>query len=54
MILSKKLLKHKSVKHCFLGMEGKKSKGIYKSLNSGGGSSNTKKIYVYNAFKTFK
>ncbi len=48
MILSKKLLKHKSVKHCFLGMEGKKSKGIYKSLNSGGGSSNTKKNVIKN------
>ena len=42
MILSKKLLKYKSIKHCFLGMEGGKSKGIYKSLNCGRGSSDTK------------
>ena len=42
MILSKKLLKHKSIRHCFLGIEGGKSKGIYKSLNCGRGSSDTK------------
>ena len=42
MILSKKLLKYKSIRHCFLGMEGGKSKGIYKSLNCGRGSSDTK------------
>ena len=42
MILSKKLSKYKSIKHCFLGMEGGKSKGIYKSLNCGRGSSDTK------------
>ena len=41
MILSKKLLKYKSIRHCFLGMEGGKSKGIYKSLNCGRGSSDT-------------
>ena len=42
MILSKKLLKYKSIRHCFLGMEGGKSKGIYKSLNCGRGSSDIK------------
>ena len=42
MILSKKLLKYKSIRHCFLGMEGGKSEGIYKSLNCGRGSSDTK------------
>ena len=33
MILSKKLLKYENIRHCFLGVEGGKSKGIYKSLN---------------------
>ncbi len=42
MIISKKLIKYKSIRHCFLGMEGGKSKGIYKNLNCGGGSSDTK------------
>ena len=42
MILSKKLLKYKNIKHCFLGIEGGKSKGIYKSLNCGIGSSDVK------------
>ena len=43
MILSKKLLKYKNIKHCFLGIDGGKSKGIYKSLNCGIGSSDLKK-----------
>ena len=42
MILSKKLLKYKYIRHCFLGREGGKSKGIYKSLNCGRGSCDTK------------
>mgnify|MGYP001346728315 CR=1 FL=1 len=42
MILSKKLFKHKSIEHCFLGMESEKSKGIYKSLNYGNGLSDIK------------
>ena len=42
MILSKKLLKYKSIRHCFLGMEGGQSKGIYKSLNCGKGSRDKK------------
>ena len=50
MILSKKLLKYKNIKHCFLGMEGGKSKGIYKSLNCGRGSSD-KKINVIKNLK---
>tara|TARA_B100001057_G_scaffold201034_1_gene201794 strand:+ start:1232 stop:1978 length:747 start_codon:yes stop_codon:yes gene_type:complete len=33
MIISKKLSKYKNIRHCFLGMGGIKSKGIYKSLN---------------------
>ena len=48
MILSKKLLKHKNIIHCFLGMEGGKSKGIYKSLNCGRGSSDRKKDVIKN------
>ena len=43
MILSKKLLKYKNIKHCFLGIEGRKFKGIYKSFNYGTGSSAVKK-----------
>ena len=43
MILSKKLLKYKNIKHCFLGIEVGKSKGIYKGLNCGRGSSGVKK-----------
>ena len=42
MILSKRLLRYKTVKHCFLGMRGGKSKGIYDSLNCGRGSSDKK------------
>tara|TARA_B100000941_G_scaffold20727_1_gene12431 strand:- start:151 stop:906 length:756 start_codon:yes stop_codon:yes gene_type:complete len=42
MILSKKLIKYKNVRHCFLGIEGGKSRGIYKSLNCGVGSSDIK------------
>ena len=42
MILSKKLLKYKYIRHCFLGREGGKSKGIYKSLNCVRGSCDTK------------
>ena len=48
MILSKKLLKHKNIKHCFLGMEGGKYEGIYKSLNFRRGSSETKKVIIKN------
>ena len=42
MILSKRLLNYKNVKHCFLGMENEKSKGIYKSLNEVRDSTETK------------
>ena len=42
MIFSKRLLNYKNVKHCFLGMEGKKSKGLYKSLKDVRSSTETK------------
>ena len=38
MILSKKLLKHKSIKHSFLNRSGGVSTGIYKGMNCGKGS----------------
>ena len=43
MILSKKLLKYKNIRHCFLGIQGVKSKGIYKRLDCGKESSDIKK-----------
>tara|TARA_A100000164_G_scaffold9224_1_gene7863 strand:- start:226 stop:972 length:747 start_codon:yes stop_codon:yes gene_type:complete len=43
MILSKKLSKYKNIRHCFLGIGGVKSKGIYKSLNYSKDYSNAKK-----------
>ena len=43
MIKSKKLSKFKHVKHGFFNKKGGKSKGIYKSLNCGIGSSDSKK-----------
>ena len=43
MIKSKKLSKFQEIKHGFFNKEGGKSKGIYKSLNCGIGSSDTKK-----------
>ena len=43
MIKSKKLSKFKNIKHGFFNKKGGKSKGIYKSLNCGIGSSDTKK-----------
>ena len=43
MIKSKKLSKFKEIKHCFFNKQGGKSKGIYKSLNCGIGSYDTKK-----------
>ena len=43
MIKSKKLLKFKEINHAFFDKQGGKSKGIYKSLNCGIGSSDTKK-----------
>ena len=45
---SKKLSKFKSVKHAFFNRLGGKSKGIYKSLNCGIGSSDTKKNVLTN------
>ena len=43
MIKSKKLSKYKTIKHGFFNKKGGKSKGIYKSLNCGIGSSDNKK-----------
>ena len=43
MIKSKKLSKFQGIKHGFFNKEGGKSEGIYKSLNCGIGSSDTKK-----------
>ena len=40
---SKKLSKFKEIKHGFFNKKGGKSEGIYKSLNCGIGSSDTKK-----------
>ena len=43
MFFSKKLKKFKNVKHCFFSKRGGFSKGIYKSLNCGQGSRDSKK-----------
>jgi len=43
LIKSKKLSKFKNIKHGFFNKKGGKSEGIYKSLNCGIGSSDTKK-----------
>ena len=43
MIKSKKLSKFKEIKHGFFNKKGGKSKGIYKSLNCGIGSSDSKR-----------
>ena len=51
MILSRKLSKSKNIKHAFFNKLGGRSKGIYKSLNCGLGSSD-KKINILNNLKT--
>ena len=43
MFYSKKLKKFKSIHHCFFSRKGGFSKGIYKSLNCGQGSKDSKK-----------
>ena len=43
MIKSKKLSKYKNVSHGFFNRKGGKSKGLYKSLNCGPGSSDEQK-----------
>ena len=43
MFFSRKLKKFKNVKHCFFSKKGGFSKGIYKSLNCGQGSRDSKK-----------
>ena len=48
MIKSKKLSKFKNIKHGFFNKKGGKSEGIYKSLNCGIGSSDTKKNVINN------
>ena len=48
MIKSKQLLKFKQVNHGFFNRKGGKSKGIYKSLNCGIGSSDKKKNVINN------
>ncbi len=48
MIKSKKLSKFQEIKHGFFNNEGGKSEGIYKSLNCGIGSSDTKKNVINN------
>ena len=42
MITSKKLLKQNKISHGFFNRNGGKSSGIYKSLNCGSGSNDTK------------
>ena len=53
MITSKRLLKHKKIKHGFFNRSGGKSNGIYKSLNCGSGS-NDKKNKVKENLKIVK
>jgi len=48
LIKSKKLSKFQEIKHGFFNKEGGKSEGIYKSLNCGIGSSDTKKNVLNN------
>ena len=43
MFYSKKLKKFKSINHCFFSRKGGFSKGIYKGLNCGQGSKDSKK-----------
>ena len=43
MIFSKKLIHYKGVSHCFFNKIGGRSKGIFKGLNCGTGSSDKKK-----------
>ena len=42
MFYSKNLRKQKQIKHCFFSKKGGFSKGIYKSLNCGRGSKDSK------------
>ena len=48
MIKSKKLLRFKQIKHGFFSHKGGKSKGVYKSLNCGIGSSDKRKNVLNN------
>ena len=46
MFYSKKLRRIKEVKHCFFSRKNGFSKGIYKGLNCGRGSKDSKKILI--------
>ena len=46
MFFSKKLKKFKNINHCFFSKNAGFSKGIYKSLNCGLGSKDSKKILI--------
>ena len=48
MFYSKKLKKIKEIKHCFFSKKNGFSKGIYKSLNCGMGSSDKKNNIIKN------
>ena len=48
MFFSKNFKKFKKVKHCFFSRKGGFSKGIYRSLNCGKGSKDSKKIIKKN------
>ena len=48
MFFSKNFKKFKKVKHCFFSRKGGFSKGIYRSLNCGRGSKDSKKIVKKN------
>lgn len=48
MFYSKKLKKFKEVEHCFFSKKGGVSKGLYKSLNCGRGSKDSKKNVIKN------
>ncbi len=48
MLYSKKLKKFKEIKHCFFTKRGGFSTGLYKSLNCGRGSKDSKKNILKN------
>ena len=48
MFYSKKLNKFKNIKHCFFSRKGGFSKGLYKGLNCGRGSKDSKKNILKN------
>ena len=48
MFYSRKLKKFKDINHCFFSRNGGYSKGLFKSLNCGFGSSDNKKNIIKN------